>query len=116
MYIRCVLQYVRTTVLDMVSATKPPNAVCALDFGWKTSSWQTSANGRATVVTYLTCFITKKLGAGVDNKMNNFIQLIFSMLWPIQLPWLSVLANIDLTDIRWRLTFPWAKYILTYIG
>jgi len=58
----------------------------------------------------------KKLGAGVDNKMNNFIQLIFSMLWPIQLPWLSVLANIDLTDIRRRLTFPWAKYILTYIG
>ena len=52
----------------------------------------------------------------MDNKMNNFIQLIFSMLWPIQLPWLSVLANIDLTDIRRRLTFPWAKYILTYIG
>jgi len=51
-YVAC-FQCARITVLGMVSATRPLNAVYAPDFGWKTSSWQTLANGRATVVTYL---------------------------------------------------------------
>jgi len=55
MMIWCILQSVKTTVRVMASVTRPPSAVSALAFGWRTFSVQTFLNSKPTVVTYVLC-------------------------------------------------------------